>query len=299
MKGILPLFLSLLMLWPELSQSQSFFTVKRQRHLILTAGTGSSTYYGELTNPGTYIKLQPNLNVGILKYYTPKIFLRAELNWFEIKGSDSEANEISRLNRGLSFRSSCFEISGVGAISLYANGNRYYRRPSLNIYGFAGLGLLYFNPKADYKGGAYALEPLHTEGKSYSRITPVIPFGLGVRLKTGPNTNLVLEGGYRKTFTDYLDDVSTKYSPVSTDPVVAYFQNPNNPVYNPDATGNTNIYKEGSVRGNPSAMDSYFLLNVKVEYYLPITTSGKRGNGLIYGGKRNSMYRYNNRGGIK
>ena len=288
------------MLWPELSQAQSFFTIKRQRNLILTGGTGSSTYYGELTNPGTYIKYQPNFNVGIQKYYTPRIYLRAELNWFELKGSDSQANEISRLNRGLSFRSSCFELSGIGAISLYANGNRYYRRPLINIYGFAGLGLLYFNPKADYKGKAYALEPLHTEGKSYSRVVPVIPFGLGVRLKTGPNTNLVLEGGYRKTFTDYLDDVSTKYIPKTNDLTRDYFLNPNNVTYNPDATGNTNVYKEGSIRGNPNKMDSYFLLNVKVEYYLPISQKSRRGgNGLIYGGKRNSMYRYNKRGGLK
>jgi hypothetical protein len=266
---------------------------------MLTGGTGSATYYGELSNPGTTLKFQPNFNVGLQKYVTPRINIRVELNWFMLKGSDAQATDEGRKLRGLSFHSSNFELSAIGAINLYENGNRYYRRPSLNIYGFGGIGLLYFNPKADYKGKSYALEPLHTEGVSYSRVTPVIPFGLGVRIKTGPNTNIVLEGGYRKTFTDYLDDVSNKYVAPSSDPITAYFQNPNNPAYNPAATGNINDYNAGSKRGNPSANDSYFLLNAKVEYYLPMNSTGRRGNGLISNKKRKSTYRYNKRGGIK
>lgn len=298
MRSILLLILSLLLFWPEPSQSQSFFAVRRQRSLMLTAGTGSSTYFGELSNPGTLIKAQPNLNVGLQIYVSPQISVRGELNWFQLKGSDSEANTIGRKVRGLSFRDNCFEISGTAAINLFANGNRYYRRPTINIYGFTGIGILYFNPTAKLNGKSYSLEPLHTEGVSYSRVVPVIPIGLGLRLKTGPNTNIVFEGGYRKTFTDYLDDVSTKYTAPSSDPITAYFQNPNNPVYNPSATGDTNTFNAGAKRGNPNATDSYFLLNVKIEYYLPFN-SGRRGNGLISGNKRKSTYRYNKRGGIK
>ncbi len=285
-----------LILWPELSQSQSFFAIRRERSLILTAGTGSSTYYGELSNPGSLIKLQPNFNVGLQAFVSPIISVRTEVNWFVLQGSDAQANDEGRKARGLSFTSSCFELSATGAVSLYANGNRYYRRPAINIYGFTGIGVLYFNPKADYKGKSYALEPLHTEGVSYSRVVPVIPIGLGIRLKVGPNTNLVFEGGYRKTFTDYLDDVSNKYTAPSSNPITAYFQNPNNPLYNPAATGNTNTYTVGYKRGNPNSADSYFLLNAKIEYYLPFSSS-KRGSGLI--SKRKSNYRYNKRGGMK
>jgi len=302
MKSILPLLLALSLFSPDFSQAQSFFAVRHQRSLMLTAGTGSSTYYGELSNPGTLLKLQPNLNVGLQIYVTPRISVRTELNWFQLKGSDAEANDAGRKSRGLSFLSNCFEISGTGAINLFANGNRYYRRPTLNIYGFAGIGLLYFNPTAKLNGTSYSLEPLKTEGVTYSRVVPVIPFGLGVRLKVGPNTNIVFEGGYRKTFTDYLDDVSAKYTAPSSDPVTAYFQNPNNPAYNTLTTipvGEVNNFTAGYKRGNPSATDSYFLLNVKIEYYLPINTSGRRGNGLISRKKRSSTYRYNKRGGIK
>jgi len=301
MKGILPLFLALSIFSPQFSTAQSFFAVRHQRYLMLTAGTGSSTYYGELSNPGTMLKLQPNLNVGLQMYVTPRISVRTELNWFQLKGSDAEANDQGRKVRGLSFLSNCFELNATGAINLFANGNRYYRRPTLNIYGFGGIGLLYFNPTAKLNGTSYSLAPLHTEGVSYSRVVPVIPLGLGVRLKTGPNMNIVFEGGYRKTFTDYLDDVSTVYAAPSSDPITAYFQNPNNPNYNTLTTipaGEGNDFSAGSKRGNPGATDSYFLLNVKVEYYLPINTSGRRGNGLL-NKKRSSTYRYNKRGGMK
>jgi hypothetical protein len=302
MRGALLSVFVIFLLYPEFTQAQSFFAVRRQRYLMLTAGTGSSTYYGELSNPGSLIKLQPNLNVGLQIYLNPRVNVRAELNWFQLKGSDADASDAGRKMRGLSFLSNCFELSGIGAVNLFANGNRYYRRPGFNVYGFAGIGLLYFNPTAKLNGKSYSLEPLHTEGVSYSRIAPVIPFGLGVRLKTGPNTNIVFEGGYRKTFTDYLDDVSNKYTAPSADPVTAYFQNPNNPAYNTLTSippGEVNNYNAGSKRGNPSATDSYFLLNVKIEYYLPMNSSGRRGNGLISNKKRKSTYRYNKRGGIR
>ncbi len=296
MKSFFTLVCVSLFIYPEISQAQSFFANRQERSLIFTGGTGSSTYYGDLANKGSLIQFQPNVNAGLQVYVSPRISVRTELNWFVLQGSDNQANSSGRKDRGLSFTSSCFEISATGAINLFGNGNRYYRRPAINIYGFTGIGLLYFNPKANYNGKSYSLEPLHTEGVSYSRVTPVIPIGLGIRLKTGPNTNIVFEGGYRKTFTDYLDDVSSKYTAPSSNAVVAYFQNPNNPAYNPAATGtDTNNYGVGYKRGNPANTDSYFLLNVKVEYYLPIVSSSRKGTGK----KNRATYRYNKRGGVK
>jgi hypothetical protein len=309
MRVILRLTFVVLLALPELSTAQSFFAIRRQRSVILTGGTGTSTYYGELSNPGALSNAKPNINVGLQVYATPRISARAELNWFQLGGSDADSNDPGRKKRGLSFLDNCFELSATGAISLFANGNRYYRRPNFNIYAFTGIGLLYFNPTAKLNGKTYSLEPLHTEGVGYSRVTPVIPMGFGVRIKMGPNTNIVVEGGYRKTFTDYLDDVSGRYQDVNSpalqsNPIARYFANPNNPAYYSGITGYSvpvdeqNTFSGGMKRGNPKTMDSYFLMNVKVEYYLPIST-GRRGNGLLSGGKRKSMYRYNKRGGFR
>ncbi|MBS1487355.1 MAG: outer membrane beta-barrel protein [Bacteroidetes bacterium] len=295
------LLLSLLAL-SGLASAQSFYAVRRERTLMVTAGTGSATYYGELSNPGSVFTLQPNLNVGLQGFVTPRINIRAEMNWFRLSGSDAQASSQARKARGLSFHTNCFELTTIGAINLFANGNRYYRRQQINFYGFAGIGLLYFNPQAELNGKTYNLEPLHTEGVSYSRVVPVIPFGLGMRLKMGPNTNIVIEGGYRKTFTDYLDDVSSKYIAPTSDPIRNYFINPNNPAYNTLTSippGEQNNYNAGSKRGDPTHFDSYFLLNIKVEYYLPMREGYSRGNGLLFGKKRSSMYRYKRSGGLR
>ena len=75
------------------------------------------------------------------------------------------------------------------------------------------------NPKALYNGEWIELQPLGTEGqgtsltsqKKYSLNQIVIPFGIGVKVNFSHHTSLCMEYGIRKTFTDYLDDVSGLY----------------------------------------------------------------------------------------
>lgn len=62
------------------------------------------------------------------------------------------------------------------------------------------------------------LRPLSTEGEgfvsgksNYNLTQLAIPFGAGVKLSLSDNINVGLEVGYRKLFTDYLDDVSGTY----------------------------------------------------------------------------------------
>ena len=58
--------------------------------------------------------------------------------------------------------------------------------------------------------GGTKLEPLFTEGQSYSRISFAIPIGGGFKINTG-NVSIALIVSARRTYTDYLDDVSTTY----------------------------------------------------------------------------------------
>lgn len=282
-----------LILVADLAFAQSFYAIRKSRALILVAGTGTSTYFGELANPGNYIDAKPNFNAGLQYYFTPRISTRAELTWFTLEGTDSKADDGSRVKRNLSFQSNNVELAFTGAFNLFPNGNRYYRRPYFNVYGFGGVGVLYMNPKAEYQGQKYALQPLKTEGVDYSRIGLVIPFGLGVRLKAGPNFNVALEGGYRKTFTDYLDDVSTVHPGTAAfaEPIAAALSDRRPELGFAAAPA-------GTKRGNPDNDDGYFLLNVKIEYYLPLDLGGQN-NGRIYSKKRSSFYRYNKKGGFK
>ncbi len=256
-------FIILLVLFAFTSSfSQSFYNARRDRSLIFSGGIGLSTYLGELKDGNTF-DTKPTLSAGLKYYLTERLSARVEATWFQLTGSDATSGSAGKIARNLSFSSDNFEINGTFAFDIFSSGERYYRRPSVNFYGFTGLGLLYFSPKTTLNGVTYSLPQYRTEGVSYSTITPIIPIGLGVKFKMTRDINLALESGFRMTFTDYLDDASSTYPSnfASLDPLTQSLS------YRGSLTDPNAI--AGKKRGNPNANDAYFLLQVKLEYYLP------------------------------
>jgi len=270
--------------------SQSFYSIKHDRKYIASLGTGTSSYYGELSNDDDYMDTKLNLNIGLQYFVSDRIGIRGEITWFQLSGNDNEADSDGRRVRNLSFISNNYELNAQGIINLLPKGQRYYQRRPVNVYGFLGVGLIYFNPKAevpagfDESGKKVALQPLKTEGVDYNRFAFVIPYGIGLRIKAGPFFNVAIEGGTRKTFTDYLDDVSTTFQdPATLDSDLARAMADRTQ----EIQGGVTPRQEGDIRGNPDAKDNYFIANVLVEYYLP-------SDGLFSGRNRNSRPpRYN------
>lgn len=238
--------------------SQSFYAVRRQRSLIFTAGAGSANYFGELVNPRSLGIIRPGLNIGLEHGLSPVFAARVETTWFQISGDDAKADD-NRTIRNLSFVSNNIEFATTVTASLFRMSQKYYQRPAFNIYLFTGFGLTFINPKTNYNGEKVALQPLMTEGIKYSRFQPVIPIGGGIKLKMGPMFNLNFEAGIRKTFTDYLDDVSVRLYP---DPSTLSSDLAR-------ALSNRSGGKAG-IRGNPESNDWYFMMNARLQYYLPV-----------------------------
>ena len=253
---------------------------------MLSVGSGTSTYYGDLKDPGFGIDPKININLGIQKFIGNRIIARFEADYFTLRGDDASSSpDGGRVSRNLSFKSSNFELSLTGQINLLPTGQRFYQRPNVNVYGFVGAGMAYINPKAEYNGQTYALQPLQTEGVKYGKFATVIPYGIGVRFKAGPFFNVAIENGWRIMFTDYLDDVSTVHPDKSswTDPIrIALSDRGPEVGAAPRAVG--------SIRGNSSKNDSYHLLNIKIEYYLPFEIFGSQ-NRRLYNSKRKQYYR--------
>lgn len=249
---------------PELAFSQSFYAIRRERTIIGTLGTGVSSYFGDLKDTKRGLDAKLNITGGAQLYVTPRISIRADLTYFRLEGSDAKTGNPELERRNLSFVADNFELAATGAINLLPNGKKFHQRPPINVYGFAGIGVIYSNPKAELNGKKYALQPLETEGVKYSKIHPVIPMGIGLRFMVSPFLNIAVEAGHRITFTDYLDDVSTVHPDKSgwTDPVRIALSDRRPELGLPP-------YATGKIRGNPNNKDSYFLLNAKMEYYIP------------------------------
>ena len=142
-------------------------------------------------------------------------------------------------------------------------------------YVFVGIGQCAFNPKGKYTDGNwYNLQPLSTEGQGliptrepYKKMSVIIPYGAGIRMPFKQGFYLGFEIGIRKTYTDYLDDVSLTYvnnALIRTErgDIAAYFADP---AENPD---NTTQYPAVS-RGNPKYKDAYIFSFVSLSYDFP------------------------------
>jgi hypothetical protein len=110
-----------------------------------------------------------------------------------------------------------------------------------------------------------ALQPLSTEGqgtsakpgtRKYRLVQVSIPFGAGFKLNLSERIDLSMEWGMRKTFTDYLDDVSTVYP----DPTILDTEKGSISAAMSDRTGSTN--NVGRQRGNSKNKDWYCFTGV-------------------------------------
>jgi hypothetical protein len=209
--------------------------------------------------------------------------LRLAFNQSFLEGSDDEVDlaggrEFSRWRRNAYFQSKVSEL--YLGIEIYPtvwlekyDGLKGKFRP----YGIAGVGGFKFNPKAYYYPDPnnlnvkqlVELKPLRLEGqgmsqypdrKEYKLTQLEIPMGGGFKYFIKEHIYIGLEVLHRKTFTDYIDDVSTKY----IDPIYfsQYLAPADVPVayqlHNREPFRNITRPYIGRQRGDSKEMDSFF-----------------------------------------
>jgi hypothetical protein len=202
-----------------------------------------------------------------------------------LTGDDALTKEPFRYNRNLHFRSNIFELSGqveffltkekFGHLYRYSS-VRGFANIDLQAYLFLGVGGIWFNPKAQFADKWYALQPLGTEGqglkpgtKKYSRVNVCIPLGIGFKTAVGRRLSVGLELGMRKTFTDYIDDVSTTYYDnsaivASNGATAGYFADPSRGLIEfPD---NIQVTGAGQQRGDSKDDDAYMFAQITFNY---------------------------------
>ncbi len=136
---------------------------------------------------------------------------KLEFNYGKISGDDAKSSDAFERNRNLSFFSDILEVSPLLEFNFFpyeTNNSEYPFTPYL----FTGISIFHFNPKAELDGNIYELSKIGTEGQAepYPLITFALPIGGGIKFSMG-NVGVGIEVGARRTYTDYLDDVSTVY----------------------------------------------------------------------------------------
>lgn len=256
---------------------------------------------GHLGKGQTFLK-DNNFNKTKLAFgahysYYPNDWLgfRAAVNFGKLEGDDKVIKgkgglEEARYNRGLSFQSKFFEAIVLGEVfpTVFFEEDPSDVYHKLRPYGLIGLGVFHFNPKAinPYTGELVDLRPLRLEGQGFAEYPdrkqfglwqPNIPMGAGVKYWLNDNVSLGLEVIYRKTFTDYIDGVSTTYIDKSL------FNKYVGTLYSPEqaalaakmydlsdhSTGSTSFYgAAGNKRGDPKQKDAYYTFGFKLGFRL-------------------------------
>lgn len=184
---------------------------------------GVTNYLGDLVPSQEYF-LGTNFAMGATYQYnfTNRISVRGNFIWGQINGSDKNSTyDSGRRQRNLDFHSHIIEFSALGQVNILPFHPKRNFRP-ITPYVFAGIAVFHFNPTTIYKTQKTYLQPLGTEGQGmegyvdkYSLVEISIPAGIGVKFCLTKRFNLSFEFGLRKTFTDYLDDVSGDYVPLA------------------------------------------------------------------------------------
>lgn len=295
-----------LFLFPLITMAQQW---KKTRKEILF-GAGAANLLGDLGGAdqiGTHLMkdlevslTRPTVAAGYRYKLSPTMAVKGFTGWARLAGNDLLTAEPARNNRNLNFRTNIFTLSGHFEYSVIEEKvkSRYSRRSKkfpLNIYFFGGFGLFYFNPEAQYYDGKwYKLKPLNTEGqglptvevngkviepgKDYSLVQFCIPLGVGFKYPITREWSIGLEYSITKTFTDYIDDVSTNYYPndairAAYGDVAAYFADPSTtPTREAPIKGGTN---PGEKRGETTYNDSFMFAWLHVSYKITGTSKSR------------------------
>jgi len=180
---------------------------------------GTSYYLGDL-NPSNPLAVRNHIvQGGFFRHnINSRIGIRFQLLQGTIEAWDEDSQNAWSQNRNLHFRNKMVEFSISGEINYidHVMGN-----PDNRLTGYLTAGIAYFthDPEAmDSYGNWHPLQPLGTEGQGwifgndpYKLSGIALPFGMGFKINLGPAIAFQMEWGLRKTWTDYLDDVSTSY----------------------------------------------------------------------------------------
>jgi hypothetical protein len=231
----------------------------KAQNLHLSVMGGLSNYSGDL-HPAFYAISQSKFHGALGAKYDvgEKLTLRSHISYGSIQAMDSKSKKASMKERNLDFKSKVLEFHLGAEYHLFSFNEKWW-----SPYVFASVGLFSNNPTTVVS--KTKLRPLGTEGQGFvsgrkraKNTQFCLPLGVGFKYALNEDMRVGIEFGWRKTSSDYLDDVSTTYA----DPIALLLANGPNAVelaYRGDERpGGAPYPATGTARGSKSGNDNYY-----------------------------------------
>ncbi len=257
--------------------------------------TGPSWFFGDVGGqPGVgkpfakdwnLLGTTGNFSASAIYNNSDRLAFRLEAGGGMLKSADNYlplTDKSGRRERNLSFRTPIYELAAGVQLNYrffvsYAVDNETVKGRFFP-HGFVGIGAFYSDPQTRYQNQWVKLRHLRTEGQGmaeypdrepYKAINLFVPVSLGLNYYLNEGVGLHLECTWRKSFTDYVDDVSTRYiNPDLFDKYLAPDQAKLARTLHDrsgEINGGVNIGQEGAIRGLESN-DSWVTLSFGVTY---------------------------------
>lgn len=242
---------------PFATQAQNF-------HLAVKGGL--INYRGDLqARDFTLNQSKFMVSLGGMYDLTEHIAARTYFTLGSLKADDKKGSSAMQ-QRNLNFQTKLFEWE-LGAQYNFLSLNQHWYTP----YIYAGVGLFHYKPYTSAGDGSKTyLQPLGTEGQGFAdgvseyKLTQFcVPVGLGVMYALNEDIRVGFEMGYRKIFTDYLDDVSGVYADEG-ELYAARGQTAVDLAYRGDEVGQGPYPVAKTARGNDKYKDGYYYMGFTV-----------------------------------
>jgi hypothetical protein len=197
-------------------------------------GIGTFNYTGDLARTYNILNSKPAVTLFYRSNLSKVVSLRAAITGGGVGAADKRPIDAFAERRNASFNLFLMEASTVMEYH-FMNWRDDKHIMRFTPYLFAGLGI-------------FGISGAQNKASEYSNVQGAIPFGLGMKYIINPKWYIALEFGARKTFFDYLDNVST---------------------------GSNQLVKNYQY-GNPYDNDAYYFLGVSVTrtfYEIPCPTN--------------------------
>lgn len=246
-------------------------------------GVGSNSYYGDLSGfRHSFKAINYQFTAGVSYRFNKRFATQVSYRILRLRASDEESSieSIGRKKRNLSFASMVHEFGICGTFDLFNFDFRrtpdYSHATGFFPYLLAGVGVINYNPTAEFEGQNYDLRSLKTsrekqQGLTYSSWAGYYTYGVGGKIKVSSFICFGMELTYTNTLTDYLDDVGsgTHYPTNNNDPNFVNTIEGHLADRSLESPLNTSRREDGGLRSfdiKGGRNDGYFAITLKIDY---------------------------------